>query len=278
MEVIMIQFKNEHLTVFQSSLFQTTSTVVETKDFILIVDPCWLPHEVDEIRSYVLKIRGDRKLFLLFTHADFDHIIGYRAFPEAKTIGSIGIVDHPEKARKLRLISEFDWDYYVKRNYPIEFPEINLVIKEDKETIMIGRTSLTLYQAPGHTHDGLFTVIDSVGVLIAGDYLSDFEFPFIYHSAAAYVKTLETARSILREHTISILVPGHGKTTASIDEMERRIAMGLNYIETVRQAIINGNQEILDKLIRDFAFPSQFVKQCHADNIALIKKELGLPN
>ncbi|WCK52728.1 MBL fold metallo-hydrolase [Aneurinibacillus sp. Ricciae_BoGa-3] len=272
----MIQFKNEHLTIFESSLFQTTSTVVRANSFILIVDPCWLPHEVHDIRSYVETIRGDRKLFLLFTHADFDHIIGYRAFPEAKTIGSIGIVDHPEKARKLRLVHEFDWDYYIQRDYPIEFPEIDIVIKEDKETITIGDTDITFYQAPGHTHDGLFTVIDSASVFIAGDYLSDFEFPFIYHSAASYVKTLETARSILREHTISVLVPGHGKTTASIDEMERRITMGLHYIKTVRQAVTEGKQGSLDQLIRDFAFPSQFVKQCHADNIAIIQKEMGL--
>jgi hydroxyacylglutathione hydrolase len=35
----MIQFKNEQVTVFQSALYQTTSTVVETNDLILIIDP-----------------------------------------------------------------------------------------------------------------------------------------------------------------------------------------------------------------------------------------------
>lgn len=85
----MIQYRTEHVTVFQSALFQTTSTVISLDEHIVIVDPNWLPHEVREIQSYVESIRGNKELYLLFTHGDFDHIIGYRAFPDAKTVGSI---------------------------------------------------------------------------------------------------------------------------------------------------------------------------------------------
>ena len=87
----MIQFQNEHITVFQSALYQTTCTVVETKDFVLVVDPNWLPHEMEEeIEQHVTQIRGQRELYLLFTHGDFDHVIGYHAFPGAKVIRSQG--------------------------------------------------------------------------------------------------------------------------------------------------------------------------------------------
>jgi hydroxyacylglutathione hydrolase len=54
---------------------------------VLIVDLNWLPNEVDDIRNYVDSVKGDRELYLLFTHGDFDHIIGYKAFPGAKIIG-----------------------------------------------------------------------------------------------------------------------------------------------------------------------------------------------
>jgi hydroxyacylglutathione hydrolase len=38
----MIQFQDETVAVFQSALFHTTSTVVQTEDAILLVDPTWL--------------------------------------------------------------------------------------------------------------------------------------------------------------------------------------------------------------------------------------------
>lgn len=93
----MIQFQNEAVTVFQSALFQTTSSVIQTKEMILIVDPNWLPNEIETIRNYVNSIQWEREIYLLFTHGDFDHIIGYQAFPGAKTIGSLGLQNHPKK-------------------------------------------------------------------------------------------------------------------------------------------------------------------------------------
>ena len=35
----MIQFKNDFLTVFESSLYKTTTAVVETSDAIIMTDP-----------------------------------------------------------------------------------------------------------------------------------------------------------------------------------------------------------------------------------------------
>jgi glyoxylase-like metal-dependent hydrolase (beta-lactamase superfamily II) len=136
----MIQYKNDRVTVFQSALFQTTTTVISLDEGIIVIsldegiiviDPNWLPGEIQEIQSFVQSIRGDKELYLLFTHGDFDHIIGYRAFPDAKTIGSYGLQHHPKKDYKLQLIHEFDATYYLKRDYPIEFPTLDIVITEE---------------------------------------------------------------------------------------------------------------------------------------------------
>lgn len=55
---------------------------------VLLVDPTWLPHEVEEISDHVAHIRNVKPLYLLFTHSDYDHVLGYKAFPDAITIGS----------------------------------------------------------------------------------------------------------------------------------------------------------------------------------------------
>ena len=92
-----IIYRDPNITIFQSTLFQTNSTVVKTEDSILVVDPAWLPHEVANIRREVDEIRGNRPVFLIFTHSDYDHIIGYKAFQADKVFMSKALADNPGK-------------------------------------------------------------------------------------------------------------------------------------------------------------------------------------
>lgn len=269
----MIHFKNKHITVFQSALFQTTSTVLETSEFILVVDPNWLPGEVEAIQHYVESIRRGRPLYLLFTHGDFDHVIGYRAFSDAKVIGSHGLVHHPKKHEKVQMIHDFDNENYIRRSYPVEFPEVDLVISEDGQQLEIGGTTLTFYLAPGHTHDGLFTIIEPLGIWITGDYLSDFELPFIYDSARAYAETLKKSSQVLEKHTIRVLIPGHGHVSDDHGEMKNRIERSATYLERLTSAVVEDDQVILAALEKEMPFSSNFTKQCHDDNVAIIRKE-----
>lgn len=272
----MIQYQDGVLTVFQSELFQTTSTVAVTKDFVLVVDPTWLPSEVEVISQHVKRVRGKRPLYLLFTHGDFDHIIGYQAFPNAIVIGSARLVSHPAKAEKVQMIKEFDNGNYIKRSYTVTFPKVDIVIKEDGQQLKIGDTSLTFYLAKGHTEDGLFTIIEPLGIWVAGDYLSDFELPFIYHSAKAYSETLEKARRMLDLHEISFLVPGHGQTTEDPKEIQRRIDQSISYLARLISAVTFEDKEALNELDKEMAFPSSFTRQCHSDNVEIIRKEFNI--
>ena len=45
-----IQFKTPNITVFESALFRTTTTLLETDDLLLLVDPNWLPSEIENIQ------------------------------------------------------------------------------------------------------------------------------------------------------------------------------------------------------------------------------------
>ena len=269
----MIQYTNGAVTVFQSVLYQTTSTVVELGDAILIVDPAWLPGEVEAIRSYVDSVRRDKACYLLFTHGDFDHIIGYKAFPGAKTIGSAGLAEHPEKEHTLQIIRDFDARYYVTRDYPIEFPKLDIVIGEDGQEMMMGSTKLTFYLAPGHTAEGIFTLIDSAGLFVAGDYLSDFELPFIFDSAIAYEETIRKAKQIVQTHPVKLLVPGHGQCTEQLVEMERRVDMALGHLQRLKQAVIAGDEQALEQLRLEHGFVSPATDRCHRENISMMQKE-----
>jgi hydroxyacylglutathione hydrolase len=272
---MMIQFQTETVTVFQSALYHTTSTVVQTDDAIVLADPTWLPQEVSEIRTFIEKVRKGRPLYLIFTHSDWDHILGYRAFPDATVIASGKFVEQPDKDIILNQIKDFDQKYYIVRDYEMEFPRVDIAVQADGQTLQIGTTRLVFYKAPGHTSDGIFTIVEPHGIWIAGDYLSDLEFPYIYNSSAAYEETMSKAKRILAEHTIHLLIPGHGNVTASAEEMTARMDHSLAYIHSMQEAIRQKDWDACERLIGNCPFPGG-MKDFHADNRKLMMKELGI--
>jgi len=88
------QLETESLVIFESDLFKTTTTLVIRNEYILLVDPNWLPREIEFIHNYIEKIKASRKCYLLFTHSDYDHIIGYGQFKSFTTIASKNFANH----------------------------------------------------------------------------------------------------------------------------------------------------------------------------------------
>lgn len=270
----MIQFKQAGICVFQSALYQTTSTVIDTPDLVLVVDPNWLPHEVQEIVCYVDSIKGTRPVYLLFTHSDYDHIIGWKAFPDAITIASEAFVQNPAKDKEVEQIISFDDKHYIKRNYPIEYPDIQIVIRQDEDFLSFEHTRIRFWLAPGHNADGLFALLEPYGVWIAGDYLSDVEFPFIYHSLEDYQMTLEKASNIAGKARPKVLVPGHGQICQNIPEMGKRIIFSQQYLQAILRHA--KGEEVFDEttLLAQYDFPKG-LRSIHQDNLNLIIKSIS---
>lgn len=271
----MIIWKDEHTTLFRSALYETNSSVVQTDDCVIIVDPGWLPHEIEEIRQYVEAIQEERPLYLLFTHSDYDHIIGYKAFPDAVVIASnaFAIKDEKEKDDILEQIRTFDDEYYVTRNYEIDYPEVDKKIAGEEVVIQIGKTSLTFFQASGHNDDGIFTMIEPIGVFLAGDYFSDIEFPFISFNSSEYEKTVLKLDYILEKYSIQLFVTGHGTPTRNTVEMKKRQQESLEYIYNLRKLILEKNEEEIQQIINGCKFPRN-MKKYHRENVLLFTREL----
>ena len=253
------------LTVFQSALYQTTTAIIQTKDAVILTDPNWLPTEIKTIQQFIEEKLGNRKLYIIYTHSDFDHIIASGVFPNATTIASKAFDARVDKEHVLDEIRQFDAQYYITREYPIMYPNIDIVIEKDAQQLMIGDCCLTFYLAPGHTEDGLMTVIEPLGILLAGDYLSDVEFPFL-SDIKSYENTLYKVRKMVDQHRITILVPGHGQTTNVQGEILKRIEQSSDYIVCLKN---NVDQQQTLKLRYPFY---KGLEQMHEANVQLIKK------
>jgi len=267
----LIKHQTNHVTIFQSVLYKTTSLVIRTEDCILVVDPNLLPDEVLEIRQHVDRFKGEKPIYIIFTHSDWDHIVGYGAFQDAIVIAHEALHARSDQEDILQQIHQFDDQYYIDRDYPIIYPSVDITVKNDGQVFEIGQTKLTFYKAEGHTNDGIFVVVEPLGLWIAGDYLSDVEFPFIYYNSEEYEKTIGKTDKILGSHFINLLVPGHGTATDIREEIIFRKVLSYRYIQELRNAIQDNLEH--EFLIKGYKYKKDQIKS-HMDNVELIKREL----
>ncbi|OEH92341.1 MBL fold metallo-hydrolase [Bacillus solimangrovi] len=266
----MIQYEKNNITVFQSVLYMTTSAIIQTADIMIMTDPNWLPSEVETIRKFVEENKGDKQVYIIYTHSDYDHIIGSGAFPDAKVIATDQFNNNPRKEEIVKKIHKFDYEYYLHRDYQVEYPIVDIVVSSDGQKLDLGDITITFYKAPGHTDDSLFTVIEPYGIFLSGDYLSDVEFPFIYTSYKDYVHTIEKAERISDNHQINVLIPGHGNTTDESHEIKSRIDFSKYYLTQLHVS----DEDLETQLHEKYPF-YEGMKNAHNENIKMAIREVG---
>lgn len=202
------------LIVFISRYWQTTCTAVRAGDEGFVIDSPIYPDELEALRS-VLEQAGFPVSGLLATHADWDHLLGRLAFPDA----SLGCGE--STARRLaaepgaaqRGLRSFDEEQYVDDRPPLSLGGIQSLPVPGRLSLggVEPERELELYPADGHTADGTAFFIPWLETLVCGDYLSPVEIPWLSPDGSldAYAATLERLRTLLeRAQTI---VPGHGR-------------------------------------------------------------------
>lgn len=202
------------LIVFISRYWQTTCTAVRAGDEGFVIDSPIYPDELETLAA-VLEQAGFPVSGLLATHADWDHLLGRIAFPNA-SLGCGESTAHrltAEPGQAQRELRDFDEEQYVDDRPPLALGTIQALPVPGR--LSLGpderRHELELHPAEGHTADGTAFYIDWLKVLVCGDYLSPVEIPWISPggSAETYLATLERLRPIVeRSETV---IPGHGR-------------------------------------------------------------------
>ena len=271
---MLVQRSEPGLVIWESDLFRTVTTLIIGSDYLLLVDPNWLPREVEFIAEEVERLRGKRKLYLLFTHSDYDHIIGYGRFPKAETIASAVFTSNPDQEKILTQIRDFDDAYYLRRTYPIVYPEITYKVGEQLQRLTLGGESYAFFPAPGHNRDGIITLLENFGILIVGDYLSNIEFPYLYHSVGDYRNTLDRLEKLISGGGVRTLITGHGDATDDRAEMERRLADSRAYLDELERCVRAGEAFDTTSLYARYGFP-KVMAAFHAGNVMLMREHVA---
>lgn len=246
--------------VVTSRIWQTTCTIVRGGDEAFVIDSPILPDEL-EILPAIMEQAGFTVSGLLVTHADWDHLLGRLAFPQAaigcgETTAARLAAEPGAAARELRA---FDEEHYVERSQPLSLPGVQALPVPGY--CAVGDHELELHPADGHTADGTAFWAPWARVLICGDYLSPAEIPTIGPGGSldAYLATLARLQPLVDQ--ADTVVPGHG---AHLDA-------------TRAAAILREDVAYLEALRADgagaplpFARRTPFQRKLHAENVARI--------
>jgi glyoxylase-like metal-dependent hydrolase (beta-lactamase superfamily II) len=200
-----------------------------------VIDSPVLPEELDLLGALVQQAGFPQPRGLLATHADFDHVLGPLAFPEA-TLGcaeSSAERLHAEPGAQQRELRRFDEELLIERPRPLALSALQALAVPGR--CDVGDAELELHQATGHTVDGMAIWIPWARVLVAGDYLSSIELPGLGEGAGmldAYLATLERLHPLVAaaEH----VVPGHGPV-ADREAALRVLDEDVTYLQALRE-------------------------------------------
>ncbi len=221
--------------VFVSRVWQTTCTAVRAGGEGFLIDSPVYPDELEALPA-VLDQAGFPISGLLSTHADWDHLLGRLAFPDAalgcgETTAARFTAAPGAAQRELRA---FDEEHYVEGRRPLSLGAYQSLPVPGRLALGAGGSELELHPAEGHTADGVAFVLAWVGVLVVGDYLSPVEIPMISAGGSldAYAATLERLRPLVAG--ASTVVPGHGRPL----ERDRALELldeDVGYLVTLRR-------------------------------------------
>jgi glyoxylase-like metal-dependent hydrolase (beta-lactamase superfamily II) len=195
--------------VVTSRAYATAAVLVRGGNEAFLIDSPVFPDELEVLAAVAAQAEFPI-VGLLATHADWDHLLGPYAFPEAplgaaESTAARLIAEPGAAQRELRA---FDEELYVTRPRPLSLPGAQQLPVPGR--VDVGSNELELHPAEGHTLDGMALWAPWAGVLVAGDYLSPVEIPMLSESgsASAYLATLARLEPLVEaaEH----VVPGHG--------------------------------------------------------------------
>ncbi len=250
------------VVVATSVKWQTSCTLLHAGDETFVVDSPVYQEELDGIGQLLTQM-GWGLSGLLATHADFDHLLARLVFPDAP----LGIAEttaarlRAEPGVAARRLRELDEDDYVQRPRPLSLGNVQALPVPGR--LDVGDQVLELLPADGHTHDGMAIWIGWAKVLVAGDYLSPIELPWLSEqgSRPAYLATLGRLKPYVEQ--ADWVVPGHG---APVD--------GVRALALMREDVAY-LQGLPDDAPLPIARRDRRQREIHAENVERVRAGAG---
>ena len=184
--------------------FSVRSVLIHGEKFSLVWDTLTHPRDMAGFAE-ACEACASRHCFVVYSHADWDHVQGTAALANPLVIG------HVECARRFReearqTLAE------LQAKEPDKWTQVRLVAPnitfESRLDLDLGGLLVNLHALPGHTPDSIVAFIPDMGLLLAGDAV-ELPCPCVPADCdlAAWITSLERWRDHDGAHTV---IPSHG--------------------------------------------------------------------
>jgi glyoxylase-like metal-dependent hydrolase (beta-lactamase superfamily II) len=228
----------EGVLVHGSEFLQSNAVVVQGRAGVLLVDPGITGDEMADLATD-LQALGQPVVAGFSTHPHWDHVLWHATFGDVPRYGTARC------AADLRdLLSKADWKAQVAEVLPPEHAEeIPLDDLFGQITGLPANTAQIPWDGPNvrmiehqaHAPGHAALVIEEVGVLVAGDLLSDVLIPFLELDAADptddYLAALQLFEGVAVDMTA--FIPGHG-SVGDAAQLRARIELDRAYVQALR--------------------------------------------
>jgi len=192
--------------VATSRQMATNSTLLVGERDVLLVDPAWMPDELDALATAVHR-RGLRVTGGFATHAHHDHLLWHPGFGDAPRWAS-------EATARLAVAERRALVEFLGADFPRPLVELMGRVRgadsriPDESAPRGVEIELIVHNGHAPGHAALW--LPAQRVLIAGDMLSDVELPlpFFPDDIPAYVDALDRLAPYAQQ--ARVVIPGHG--------------------------------------------------------------------
>jgi len=253
----------EGVLVHESEFCQSNAVVVQGPAGVLLVDPGVLGHELACLAND-LSDAGQSVVAGFSTHPHWDHLLwhaGFGAPPRYGTAACAAVVRErlSDAGAKARVAGMIPSD--IVEQVPLDdlFGRITGLPAETAQIPWDGpQVRIIEHQAHAPGHAAL--LIEELGVLVAGDMLSDVLIPMLNPTAPSpiedYLAALQLLEDVARD--VDVVIPGHG-SIGKADQARIRINQDRAYVLALR----NG-QAVADQRVGPSAKPGwEWVSDVH---------------
>jgi glyoxylase-like metal-dependent hydrolase (beta-lactamase superfamily II) len=170
---------------------------------------------------------------VLITHADWDHVCGIGAFPDAMVAMGEETAAKVEDGSRVQSIQRAADAYGFVSSGPARVDQKF----QRGRAVALGEFVVETFPLVGHTPDGTGFRLRELGLLVVGDHLSPVEFPFAT-SPSAYRLTLAGLIELLREDPPETVIPGHGPPL-TVEEALVVAEADLAYLRSLHVAVVD---------------------------------------
>ncbi len=225
------------IRIRQSSQYWMNSTLLAGQGHAVLVDPGVLPHELDDIAAAVRETRAER-VTLVFTHAHWDHVLGRPWWPWAATVGHARLGAELARVRDAILREAVEHaagaDERWERGFEPFEPDTPV---SGERTLALGPFEAIARESPGHCDSQVTLHLPALGLLLAGDMLSDLEIPWLDREPDAYRRTLAALLRLAEDGAFEILIPGHGAIGHGRAAVLARLRRDLGYLAALEEGV-----------------------------------------